>query len=348
MIEIVLVKNDIDTISIIQNIILKKDNDEIVCIYMDLEVVINKVNKLQPDLVIVDISNLNFTKEDYFTYISKSNLDVKVIFISEKPKDAFKAFEYNVFDFMIKPINEKSIYAYLEKLIQKKYSEVKKTKVEVCLFKHLHIRKDNQEVKNIKWRTTKTKELFTYLCQNNDEVVRKDILIDLFWPEIEVSNAYENLYTTIYYIRSLFKELEIDIQINNTVNGYEIDFKDVERDFVKFNQLIDDIESNIYYNINIKNIEKRYQELVQIYKGDYLELESYIWKEHEQQKYRIKFLALSKQIIELYTSKQEYANAILTGLYLQKLFPYMDYPYFILMQLYDKFGDPYNVDYQYK
>src|SRR5699024_10456705 len=90
-----------------------------------------------------------------------------------------------------------------------------------------------------------------------------------------------------------------------------------------------------------------YKKIMKLYKGDFLSEETYVWKENEQEKLRILFIDTSQKMIDYLMIKKEYTEAILLSLQIQKLYPYLEYSYFTIMQLYDKLDDLYNVERQY-
>ena len=64
---------------------------------------------------------------------------------------------------------------------------------------------------HLNWRTRYAKEIFAYLIAHQEENVRKDVFIDMFWPEALLKDAYHNLYTHVYFIRKALQEAHIPI-----------------------------------------------------------------------------------------------------------------------------------------
>ncbi len=58
-----------------------------------------------------------------------------------------------------------------------------------------------QSIPSKKWKSKKALKLFKYLTANNGKKIKKDMLIDLLWPDGSASKA-SNLHTTIYNLRS--------------------------------------------------------------------------------------------------------------------------------------------------
>lgn len=349
MIKVIIIDDENMSIMYLQDLLSSITGVEVIGTYQDGLEGLFAINKLNPDIVFLDIhmpilSGFEIAKK----IIGKVNS--KIVFTTADEKYALKAFDIGVFDYILKPYSKNRIELLIERVNNYDVSEINKDTYKINLFKQFHISKNNEEINNIKWRTSKSKELFIYLVQHEGEIVRKDILVEMLWPDLDTEHAYENLYTTIYNIRKTIKNVNLDIEIINMDHGYELklnnvtcDVKEWENGIKKLNELL------LHANITNKNeIIDNYKKIMKLYKGDYLAEETYIWAENEQERIRILFIDTAKKMIDYLSSIEEYTEAILLSLQLQDLYPYLDYSYFKLMQLYDEFGEIYNVERQYK
>lgn len=102
----------------------------------------------------------------------------------------------------------------------------------VCSFKRLHFRrsKDNSQVLDIQWRTTKARELFAYLVQQRMQYVHKSNIIDLFWPASDYKQGAVQLYATVYQIRKTLKTHGIDVEIISSGEDYSLNLNDIKID----------------------------------------------------------------------------------------------------------------------
>ncbi|WP_370424905.1 LytR/AlgR family response regulator transcription factor [Tenacibaculum dicentrarchi] len=84
---------------------------------------INKINTLKPDIVYLDTQLNDVTTG--FDVIDKITLSEKPVFIftSSSNKDALKAFDYGVFDYLLKPLNKIRFFNSIDKLIASKKIE---------------------------------------------------------------------------------------------------------------------------------------------------------------------------------------------------------------------------------
>lgn len=268
----------------------------------------------------------------------------QIVFISKKRDYAVEAYELGAIDYILLPLNKTRIYKTIERLryFKHKYAIDTKKTCTVCCFKNLHFMSSDNEIIPVKWRTTKTKELFALLIHHRSEtLVRKDVLIDLLWPEESVDRAYENLYSTIYQIRRTLKSINVNIEIISKQNGYAVHLNDIKCDV---DEWLDGIQ-NIPI-ITDENLESAL-ELTRQYRDDYLVDESYIWAENEQERLRILYQTFSNKILQYLYNKESYITGILLALKNQKMNPYLVDSYFYLMKTYDKLGDIYNVERQY-
>lgn len=314
--------------------------------YLDAQLAFKKIKEAEPDVIFLDISMPEYSGIELASEIMMLNKDSKIIFITAYEQHAVKAFELGATDYVLKPYSKKRIHNIVHKINDLK--RLPNDQYTIHAFNHFHIKKNGKEIKNIKWRTSKGRELLAYLVQHSEDVVRKDILADLFWPEHNTKNAYDNLYTTIYQLRKTLESLDVDIQIINSQHGYEVTFHTVKYDVLEWDKVMQELNKLIEEkDKNMDSILKKYKEALSYYKGHYLAEESNVWKENLKEQYMISFFFVSKKVIELLRENEQRSEAILLTLHIRKLYPHLDFSYFTLMQLYSEIGDRHRVESHY-
>ncbi|UZM99740.1 winged helix-turn-helix domain-containing protein [Lysinibacillus sp. MHQ-1] len=88
----------------------------------------------------------------------------------------------------------------------------------ISLFGGLQVISPDGHTQILKWRTSKAKELFAYLLNHRDEIIYRDTILELFWPESDRDKASKQLYTAVYTIRQTLKKLRA---------GWGADFKSI-------------------------------------------------------------------------------------------------------------------------
>src|SRR5699024_3133518 len=81
-----------------------------------------------------------------------------------------------------KPFDKNELLTLEETLLEKE-EENQADCVTICMFKYFHFKNNEKKFYNVKWRTAKSKELLVYFMQHHNEIIRKDVLVELLWPE---------------------------------------------------------------------------------------------------------------------------------------------------------------------
>ncbi|MGG8497115.1 LytR/AlgR family response regulator transcription factor [Tenacibaculum sp. TC6] len=101
-----------------------------------------KIETLQPDLVLLDIQIKDKTGFDMLDTLSGYNF--KLIFVTAYNEYAIKAFKYNAFDYLLKPVDPEELEAAIERLKEQTNHNQKQ----------LSILKENKELNRIIIKTT--------------------------------------------------------------------------------------------------------------------------------------------------------------------------------------------------
>ena len=347
MLRTIIVDDERSAIDHLERLLVETKKIKVIRTYLDPSDALKDIHTIKPHVIFLDINMPEMTGIEFAERVIETNRGIKIVFVTAHDRYALKAFELGVVDYVLKPYNRERI----EKIVNKLHDEIipgHPQKYMINAFKYFHIKKDGKEVKNIKWRTSKGRELLAYLVQHGDGIVPKDVLIDLFWPNVNEKNAYDNLYSTIYQLRKTLDELGIPVKITNSAHGYEVDFDHVAYDVYEWEASVEEVSRYIEgKNHDITKIKQTYKKALDLYKGHFLEEEPHIWKGNIKEQYMIRFLVLSEQMIRLLRESGQSTEAILIGLHIQKLYPHLDYPYFILMQLYSDLGDRLRVEKHY-
>nr|WP_280518660.1 BTAD domain-containing putative transcriptional regulator [Lederbergia wuyishanensis] len=194
---------------------------------------------------------------------------------------------------------------------------------------------------DVQWRTYKARELFAFFVQHRNQPIRKDVILDLFWPEIDWEKGFPQLYTTIYNIRKTLQSINVNISILSSENSYKLDFNDVLLDVDVWEKEVSKL------SIVTSDTLPKFQKLIEFYIGDYFEVDDYLWAEQERERLRGIWVEIVKKVCDYYIYRSDYQEAIILYHRLQMILPYLDDSYFMLMKLYDALGDRPSVEEQY-
>jgi DNA-binding SARP family transcriptional activator len=77
--------------------------------------------------------------------------------------------------------------------------------LKIRMFGGFQVERYGQPVPNEEWRSNKAKNVLKYLLLNRGRPVVRDVLLDLFWRDMDLDRAMNNLNSTIYTIRRVLE-----------------------------------------------------------------------------------------------------------------------------------------------
>ena len=319
---------------------------EIVGEYTDSLKVIEEIQSLQPNVVFLDIVMPDMDGLALGEKIQELLPDVEIVFTTGFDQYAIDAFNLHAIDYLLKPVQIARLEKTLERLEQinnkRKKSMAKHTIIN--LFGGINVISPDGQTKIMKWRTSKAKELFAYLLNHRDEMIYRDTILELFWPESDIDKASKQLYTAIYTIRQTLKNYEMDgVQISSPLlnSGYKIL---VENTVVDVEQWLSNLKS--LPSIQLATVAE-HEQVFQMYTGDYLGDCEYLWAESERERLRRLWLHHAHQLTDFYIKNENYPAAIKVQEKVQALFADEEENYFTLMKLYDLLNNTVAVQEQY-
>ncbi|WAA11867.1 response regulator [Fervidibacillus halotolerans] len=299
----------------------------------------------RPDVVFIDINMPELNGIAFAERLQRVYPDVIIVFVTAYDEYAVKAFDLDAVDYIVKPVQRKRLEETVRRL--RKRIQIDDLPSDssgmVCCFQSLRFKKSltSSDFLDVRWRTSKARELFAFFIQHRERPVRKGILLELLWPEFDEKKGYSQLYITIYQIRKTLASINMNITISSFDNSYMLELNDVKLDVDLWEKGMSEL--NLETDANVSNVIKT----MSLYQGDYLSEDGYHWAEQERERLRILWHHYQKQISEYYISKKNYTDAILLHQSEQMLHPYREQSYIMLMKLYDLLGDDNSVEKQY-
>ncbi len=319
---------------------------EVVGEYTDSLKAMDEIQSLQPSIVFLDIVMPDMDGLALGEKIQELLPDVEIVFTTGFDQYALDAFNLHAVDYLLKPIQISRLEKTLDRLeqINNKHKKSSRNSTIINLFGGLRVVLPNGQTQILKWRTSKAKELFAYLLNHRDEIIYRDTILELFWPESDRDKASKQLYTAIYTIRQTLKNYGLEgVQISSPLlnSGYKL----------LLEQTVVDVEQWLSSLKALPSLEKstvdQHEQVFQLYTGDYLGDCDYLWAESEKERLRRLWLHHAHQLSEFYITNENYSAAIKVQETVQALFAGEEENYFILMKLYDLLNNVAAVEEQY-
>lgn len=306
---------------------------EIVGEYTNSLEAIAQIQSLQPDVVFLDIVMPRMDGLMLGEKIQEMSPNVEIVFTTGFDQYAIDAFNLHAIDYLLKPVQKPRLHKALERLqrIIKKNPPITNKQKSIRLLGGLKVVAPDGNVQSMKWRTSKAKELFAYMLSHHNEMIYRDTILELFWPESDLDRASKQLYTAIYTIRQTLKKYGLDgVKISSPLlnSGYKLSIEDV----------VIDVEHWLAQLKSLSLLEQgtieEHERVFQAYTGDYLGDSGYIWSEGEKERLRRLWLHQAQQLSEFYIKNENYQAAVRVQEKVQLFSPNEEDSYFTLMKLY--------------
>ncbi|WP_312429998.1 response regulator [Lacrimispora sp.] len=266
-----------------------------------------EMQNLRPDVAFLDIEMPDISGLELAEKIIDWGLDIEIVFVTAYDKYALEAFRVNAIDYILKPFSLDDITRAITRLKKMKplpaVSQVPADTGRIYCFGRLSVYGAGSR-EAVKWRTSKTEELFAFMLQNLNIEVAKWKIMQVLWPECEVEKQLNtNLYTTVYKVKKTLLSANIKFSFTFINGRYKLELSDVYIDVSEFKAITD---AEIAFSA--ASIE-RYKKALSLYKGNYLEENGYLWSQSKAEEYSLRYSSLVSEFVKYYTAKTDYANA---------------------------------------
>src|SRR5699024_1669206 len=186
----------------------------------------------------------------------------------------------------------------------------------------------------VRWRTMKAKELFTYLLVHKNDFQSKKTIQDMFWKELSEKSVTQQLYSTVYEIRKTIEKYNIPVEIVNAGDKYMMKSESLWVDYQMFEKQLKEIEQ-----VTEENYE-RLMTILNMYTGHLLEIEEYSWTVNKREELRFLWLIYMEKLRDYYIEGDNINEAIILNLKMRELLPHNKMVENNLNKLYERIGEP--------
>ncbi|WML36688.1 response regulator [Clostridium sp. OS1-26] len=335
MIKIMIVDDEEFNLLEIEELIKDKHDLKIVGSFLNPYKALEASKLLKPDIAFLDIDMPGINGLELSEKLLGINPVIKIIFITAYSQYAVEAFEMNAVDYVLKPIRKERFNKALKRIIDRKIIEESteiKGRWKILCFNTLEV---YYEENKLKWKTEKEKTLFAYLFENLGKSVHKDKIIENLWFGSDYKNNLIYLQTTISRLRKSLRNLGGNFKIEYSNNSYQMNMENVDCDVFEFEKLVD--ECKIVDESKIDVVDK----IINIYTGDYLAENCYVWSVLNEERLREKYLDLLINFSKYLMKTERYKIALKYLNILAEKKPYDDKINAMILLAYDKLEDIY-------
>ncbi|SFL93351.1 Two-component response regulator, SAPR family, consists of REC, wHTH and BTAD domains [Paenibacillus sp. 1_12] len=257
--------------------------------------------KEQTDVVFLDIGMPEMNGLTAAEYIQQIDSNIRIVYITAYAQYALEAFELHALDYLLKPVDPIRFSKTLNRI--RTYFPAKEPVVEkpavqepiVFCFQNLTLSTRIDPDGKVKWRTSKTKELFAFLIHHKGNRITKDLLIEEIWPQFAPDKAMIHLHTSIYQIRKIIKQSGLPATLDFSLESYRLNADGLMTDVDIFESSIAQVEAQDTLNES----QWRQADLaLKLYTGHYLDEQDYSWAKSRRSQLLQRYLSLTLRTAE--------------------------------------------------
>ncbi|QRG66287.1 response regulator [Brevibacillus choshinensis] len=345
--KIILIDDEYLSLNFLEKLLLKMENAQIVGKYMDSFEGREAILQEDVDVVFLDIHMPEVNGIELAEQLLEKKPKLQIVFVTAHDDYAVQAFELNALDYLLKPFGTERLLKTWERIKDRADGETQTSvssiqPIHIKMLQHLSIEVEDHQSSLLRWRTSSAQELFLYLLQYRGKLVRKSVIVDLLWPDADMSKAYSQLYTTVYLIRKVLQRFEPHIKLENVMDGYILNLEKAMVDVDEWEMHISALPS-----LSDETIDE-YEKALAAYTGDYLQDYEYWWAESERHRLKMLWQNYSFQIANSYVEMGQEEKAIAKYLDVCNRYPQEEEAHFELMKLYASLNNSPAVHRQYQ
>ena len=307
MFNAIIVDDERPALDVLRLFLEKTDQIHIVGAFQSAASALEEMQSLRPDVAFLDIDMPDMTGLELAGKIIDLGIDTEIVFVTAYDRYALEAFRVNAIDYILKPFSSDDIEQAVARLKKVKPQPVKSQTPEdngrIYCFGRLSVYGAGSG-EAVKWRTSKTEELFAFMLQNLNSKAAKWKIAQNLWPECESEKQLNtNLYTTVYKVKKTLLSANIKFDFTYINGSYKMELPDTYIDAAEFEALTDGEIA-----LSEGSIEK-YRKALSLYKGNYLEENEYLWSVSKAEEYATRYRRLVSEFVKYYSAKKDYINA---------------------------------------
>lgn len=261
------------------------------------------------DLIFIDVSMPKESGIEFAKRLRVEGRETKIVFLTSHREYALPAFDVYALDYMLKPVKQDRLQqtigraaADLELQKDKPKQAAQKKKLIYNCLGGIELRTSQNEM--IKWKTSKSAELFAYLIMQRGKRVSKARIIEDVFEHTPLKNADAYLNTTIYQLRKLLSRHGLTQVIHSGNQYYVLDHTKIEVDAFTFEDQCSmlDFSDAVHVNRAVEH-EKSYQ-------GNLFGEHVYGWAQNEIERLSLLYISFAHKLCEALLTRAEMDTAL--------------------------------------
>ncbi|GBF75938.1 DNA-binding response regulator [Paenibacillus sp. 598K] len=308
---------------------------------------LDMIERLQPDLVFLDIEMPGINGIQAAEEIRQLSQRTEIIFTTAHRDYALVAYGLEVMDYIVKPVTRERLDQTM-RMLERRLLITLETSTALptiyCLGNLQIQAMPDLAPTPMNFRTAKIRELFAFLLHHRGTPVKRDLLLDMLWPELDEKRGIANLYTSIHRLRAMLTDQagEGKVSIHYRQFGYELDMHALLVDTELWQERLQRLTVLTPASVH------DYEQVMNAYTGYYLQEDDYNWAEVERNRLHALWRKLAETLADYYDVRDAHTEAIAIYHRLQQFEPGLESAALSLMKIYHRLHNAIAVEQQYQ
>lgn len=307
--KVIIIDDELAMHLIMNRMLGKIDEVEVMGSFQETAAAFSFLQNQDIDMIFMDISMPKESGLEFAQRLREQGRQTKLVFVTSHKEYALPAFGVYAYDYMVKPVVQERLRQTIHKALSEGTSVVLPekqntvpTKVLFNCLGRMEIRSASEEI--IKWKTSKSTELFGYLSLHKGRLVSRARLIEDIFGDMPRKNAESYLNTTAYQLRKLLEANGLKGSLHSDGVHYGLNLNEARFDMFSFEEGCKQMVL-----IHEENMEEAL-ELEQLYVGDLFGDRAYPWAWSEIERFSQMYIAFSQRLCSALLHRGDTASAI--------------------------------------
>ncbi len=270
-----LIDDEEDALDLLEILLQQNKNVAVVGRFTDPFQALQAIEGTAIDLVFLDIDMPGLKGTEVARKMKSINPQLMVVFVTAYSEYAVEAFEIQSNDYLLKPVTLERLQLCISRMgpsaLEQHQSQNEMVQPHIQCMGGFFLHLPGDQKRTLSWKTKKEKEVCAFLIHHLDMPVDTDIMIEAIWPQHDLKKAKSYLYTCLSYLRKDLKESGLQVEIKKMGKGFVLSANGLKSDEQMVREKLLELNSNVDFD------ETLFQQINDLYKGDYLEGSGYQW-----------------------------------------------------------------------
>ncbi|MNC04739.1 Transcriptional regulatory protein YehT [compost metagenome] len=329
LVKVVIVDDERLAIVRLERLLESREEVEIVGTFTRQAQLLEEFPQLQPDVAFLDIDMPGLNGLELATSLLEMNEDLEIVFVTAYDQFALEAFRVNAVDYLLKPIDERTLANTLHRINRRgtrRNTGTRKPALHIQCFGDYTVVGQGDRGP-VSFPTAKTEELLAFFLVHRETNVSKWMICESLWPEHEPQKAEQNLHTTVFRLKKTLLDSRIRFKLSSRKGHYYFLLED-SCDYIRFDELAKEGKAVLAQS------PAEMELVLRLYKGPLFGYKDYPWCEAARERASQSFRELTKALARLYMTAGEYKPAHDLLQYLLTIIPYEEEAHELTLRIY--------------